>query len=69
MEHFYRKAIAVCVFATMAVFTSLSAQADTINIAQNSTADVGNFQNPGSTAQVGYSIQTSDDGTNFTFCS
>ena len=41
------------------------AKADVITIAQDPNAPTSNFQNPGSTATIGYTIQTNDDGTNF----
>ena len=36
-----------------------------VTIASDPSAPISNFQNPSATAQQGYSIQTSDNGTNF----
>jgi hypothetical protein len=41
------------------------AQAETVTIGQDPNAATGNFQAPGTTATVGYTINVSDDGTNF----
>jgi PEP-CTERM motif-containing protein len=48
-----------------AFILSSPAQAGTVTILEDSSAAQGNFQSPGSTANVGYTIETSDDGTNF----
>jgi hypothetical protein len=40
-------------------------KAGTIEIPGDPNAPISNFQNPGSSATVGYSITASDDGTNF----
>jgi hypothetical protein len=48
-----------------AIMLSSPAHAGTITIAGDSNAAQGNFQSPGSTANVGYTIETSDDGVNF----
>jgi PEP-CTERM motif len=58
--HFAKLAVAGIVLAAASTMS-----AESVTIAQDSGAAIGNFQSPGSTANVGYTIQTSDDGTNF----
>ncbi len=69
-----KTSIAAFLALTMASSISvLSARADTVcnavacnvTIAADPNAPNGNFGNPGTTANVGYTIRTSDNGTNF----
>jgi hypothetical protein len=54
--------IAVFALAALSLGSTL-AKAGTISFAANPNSAVGNFQTPGITALVGYSIALSDDGT------
>ncbi len=54
-----------CTFAKAHADTTCSGGVCNTTIAGDPNAAVGNFQNPGSTATNGYTIQTSDNGTNF----
>ena len=50
---------------TLALTTTSPVYAGTITIAQDDNAAQGNFQTPGTTATVGYTIAVSDDGIDF----
>jgi hypothetical protein len=65
MRRFQEKYLTALAFAAVAVLATSTAHAGTVTIAEDSGAAIGNFQSPGSTATTGYTITTSDDGTNF----
>ena len=65
MQYFVKSKLLVLASAALAFSAATPAHATVISIGADSNAATSNFQSPGSTATVGYTIQTSDDGSNF----
>jgi opacity protein-like surface antigen len=65
LQSYFPVLLSVASAALVVIASTPAAHADSVTIAADPTAASSNFQSSGATAQVGYNINTSDDGTSF----